>query len=201
MSFNEFDRWFRDNGDYTLRVNYPLNEHSIVFDLGGYHGDWTDLITSKYNCNVHVFEPIPDLYNKIKSRFSNNDKVKVYDFGIAERTGELELSVAVSVDSSSFYTEGGDKITCNIVSIVDFIRSNNITNVDLIKINIEGGEYPVLDTIISNNLVNVFDNIQVQFHNMNPDSSLRRDNIRKELSKTHSLTYDYEFVWENWKRN
>ena len=31
------------------------------------------------------------------------------------------------------------------------------------------------------------------------DSEEKRENIRKSLSLTHKLTYDYTFVWENWE--
>ena len=37
MVFFDVDRWFGDNGDHTLRLDYPLNEDSVVLDLGGYH--------------------------------------------------------------------------------------------------------------------------------------------------------------------
>ena len=50
--------WVRDNGDHTLRLDYDLNEDSIVFDVGGYRGDFTSAIFNKYNCNVYVFEPV-----------------------------------------------------------------------------------------------------------------------------------------------
>jgi hypothetical protein len=38
----EVTRWFKDKGDETLRLEYPeLNKDSLVFDLGGYHGDFS----------------------------------------------------------------------------------------------------------------------------------------------------------------
>jgi hypothetical protein len=43
--------------------------------------------------------------------------------------------------------------------------------------------------------------IQVQFHDFVPDAEIRRDEIRRALSATHHLTYDYPFVWENWRIN
>ena len=38
MVFFDVDRWFADRGDQTLRLDYDLNENSVVLDLGGYHG-------------------------------------------------------------------------------------------------------------------------------------------------------------------
>lgn len=43
----EVRRWFRDKGDSTLRLDYPLNADSIVLDVGGYKGDFSALIHEK----------------------------------------------------------------------------------------------------------------------------------------------------------
>ncbi|VEB43546.1 Uncharacterised protein [Chromobacterium violaceum] len=29
------DQWFKDRGDESLRLDYPLSQNSVVFDLGG----------------------------------------------------------------------------------------------------------------------------------------------------------------------
>jgi hypothetical protein len=41
-------------------------------------------------------------------------------------------------------------------------------------------------------------NVQVQFHDFVPDAERRMRRIQEKLGKTHSLTYQYLFVWENW---
>ena len=35
MNYEDLQKWFSIGGYDTLRVNYPLNENSVVFDLGG----------------------------------------------------------------------------------------------------------------------------------------------------------------------
>ena len=157
------EQWFRDNGDNTLRVNYPLLEDSIVFDLGGYKGEWANKIYQKYKCNVFIFEPIPFLVDEINSKFSGIEKIKTYRFGLSNETKKMDIFL--SGDGSSFNTNyGSDKIECDVVSISDFIKDNNIEKIDLIKINIEGDEYAVLNNLLDNKLINIFTNIQVQFH-------------------------------------
>ena len=42
MVFFDVDRWFADRGDQTLRLDYDLNENSVVLDLGGYHGSCSE---------------------------------------------------------------------------------------------------------------------------------------------------------------
>ena len=70
---------------------------------------------------------------------------------------------------------------------------------DLLKLNIEGGEFSVLEALLDRDLVKKIGNIQVQFHGCIPDAAARRDKIRERLAATHHLTYDAPFVWENWE--
>jgi FkbM family methyltransferase len=198
MNYEDLQKWFRDGGDDSLRVNYPLNENSVVFDLGGYHGSWTQKIYDRYQCHIHVFEPIPELYNNLVDYFRNKEKIKIYDFGISDQDKLIEI--ALLNDGSSFYVDSENKVIVKVVSFVKFLKEKNIENVDLIKINIEGDEFPVLKSLIDNGCINIFKNIQVQFHQFIPDSINLRNWIREKLKLTHKITYNYEFVWENWEK-
>jgi FkbM family methyltransferase len=75
--------WSRDNGNYTHALNYPLNENSIVVDLGAFHGVWASQIIEKYNPNVFLFEPVKEFYDYLVDKFQNNPKVKIFNYGIA----------------------------------------------------------------------------------------------------------------------
>ena len=67
------------------------------------------------------------------------------------------------------------------------------------KINIEGAEYELLTRLIEVGLVKNIKNIQIQFHNFSCDSRVHMEEIQRVLGQTHRLTYQYEFVWENWE--
>lgn len=198
MNYEDLQKWFSIGGDDSLRVNYPLNENSIVLDLGGHEGTWTQKIFDRYQCNIYVFEPIPNLYKNLVEKFKNNDNIKIFNFGISDQDNEIEISLLN--DGSSFYINSENKVLAKVISIIRFLKENKLDDIDLIKINIEGDEFPVLKTLIENNMVNVFKNIQVQFHQFIPDSVNKRSWIREKLNLTHKLTYDYEFVWENWEK-
>lgn len=190
-------QWFKDDGDKTLRLNYPLNENSIVFDIGGYEGKFADEIFNEYKCTIYVFEPVDKFYKSICERFKDNSKIKVFNFGLSDKDGEMMISI--SDDASSIHTDASNKESIKLKSINDFISENKVQHVDLMKINIEGGEFQVLPALINSNFVKNIDNLQIQFHNFISNAIQMRDDIRKKLSQTHELTYDYYFVWENWK--
>ncbi len=197
FNYAEFDRWIKDNGDLTHRLRYDLNEDSIVFDLGGYKGEWAEKIHQNYNSKIYVFEPVHSFYNKILNQFKLNTNVHVFCYGLGPKDEELEISL--TSDSSSIFNTEGEKEKIQMKEFIKFLEEQDIKNIDLIKINIEGGEYDLLEYIIEHNILHMFKNIQVQFHRFIPECVARRNNIREHLSKTHETTYDYEFVWENWK--
>ena len=65
--------------------------------------------------------------------------------------------------------------------------------------NIEGGEYDLLEYLVGTEWIGKIEDIQIQFHNYGPEYVRRKDKIRLELSKTHYLTYDYALIFENWR--
>lgn len=188
--------WFRDNGDETLRLDYDLNEKSVVFDVGGYQGNWANEIFGRYACSVYVFEPVPQFFEKITKRFASNSRVKVFGFGLADKTSVVQI--AVDKDASSVFRETSLMQSVHLVRACDFISGNEISRIDLMKINIEGEEYDLLDHLLDCGLTNRIRNLQIQFHDFIPDAEARMKKIQDRLRKTHYLTYQYPFVWENW---
>jgi hypothetical protein len=64
-------------------------------------------------------------------------------------------------------------------------KEKKITSVDLIKINIERGEYELLEYILDKDLAKVLKNIQFQFHKYITNSDEKMLSIQKKLEKTH----------------
>lgn len=193
----EILRWKKDKGDKVLRLNYDLNNKSLVFDLGGYEGQWASDIFSKYLCQIYIFEPVSSFATRIKERFKNNKKIKIFDFGLG---GDNKIvDICFKDDSSSIFGEGGKKQKAKIIKISDFIKNNEISFIDLMKINIEGMEYESIEDLLETNLIKKIRDIQIQFHNFFPESENRMIKIQNKLLETHCLTYQYKFVWENWR--
>lgn len=190
-------KWFKDNGDSTLRVNYDLDDASIVFDVGGFEGDFAYEIYERYKSDVYIFEPISSFYKVIDERFRGNESIKRYRFGLSDESKKIDIFI--SDNASSVHAKSSIVENIELKSVVDFIDENNIAYINLIKINIEGGEFELLPALLNHKIINKIDNLQIQFHDFIIDADVKRDLIREQLSKTHELTYDYYFIWENWK--
>tara|TARA_B100000959_G_scaffold244747_1_gene268890 strand:+ start:580 stop:1149 length:570 start_codon:yes stop_codon:yes gene_type:complete len=148
----EVTRWFKDDGDATLRLDYDLNDSSVVFDLGGYKGNFARDIHERYGCHVFVFEPEPKFFKECKTRFGENNKVQVFNIGLSNEDGEFLLSD--SDDGSSFLAERNARKgqLCQVRKFHNVLSELDIKEINLMKINIEGSEYPLMDHILEENL-------------------------------------------------
>ena len=194
----ERTKWYRDKGDEYLRLKYNFNKDSVVFDVGGYIGDFTEKINEKFRCKIYLFEPSPSFYKKCLHRFKDNKNVICFNYGLGDLNGDFVLSndkEASSIKRKISISEGE---IIKIRKISDIIKEQGLNKIDLIKLNIEGGEYDLLSFLINENLISKINNIQVQFHSFIPDAKKKRDDIINLLSKTHKNDWSYYFVWENW---
>jgi len=194
----ERTKWYRDKGDEYLRLEYNLNEDSIVFDIGGYVGDFAEKISKKFGCKIYLFEPSQSFYKKCLERFKNNKNILCFNYGVGNLNGDFVLSNDNEASSTKrkISDKEGEKI--KIKKISNIIEEQRVNNIDLMKINIEGGEYDLLPFIINENLISKINNIQVQFHNFIPNAVKKREEITNLLKNTHKNDWSYYFVWENW---
>lgn len=190
--------WFDVDGDNTLRLDYPLGENSIVFDVGGYLGDWAEPIYDRYKSTIHVFEPVPEFYEKLHNRFANNPRIQVHNFGLSNYTGDAEF--AQLDNQSSAFIQNGSSLKVKMKDIIEFMDEQKIKHVDLMKINIEGGEYDLLNRLVEQKRLDQFENLQIQFHDFFDDAAQRVAKLRNAFKISHYPTYMFDFVWENWQK-
>ena len=192
----QFRKWEQDGGDEKFRYEFDLNSESVVFDLGGYKGQWASDIFAKYLCKVLVFEPVTSFSNNIKNRFNKNENIQVYGFALGATNRQEYISVVA--DGSSIFQKNGIQEKINFVDIVSFNEINQINKIDLMKINIEGGEYELLPRMIESGIIDKIKLLQIQFHEISEDSLSQMNKIREKLKSTHNQVFAYPFVWECW---
>lgn len=184
------------------RYVYELEPTSVVLDVGAYEGAFTREIIRRHGCRVYAFEPIARHFEALSALDAPN--LQVFDFGIGgnDRTERISLSG----DSSSVFAVDGrsegeaPSEQIQIRSLAHVLETLDLHYVDLLKLNVEGCEYEILEHLLDSGLAERFGDIQVQFHRLVPDADARRDAIRERLAATHRVTYEEPFVWENHRR-
>lgn len=197
MEVGDVTKWDEVDGDNTLRLQYDLNPGSIVWDVGAYHGHWANRIAGLYNCKVHCFEPITGNFRYGLQFYGRNKNLIWHKFGLSNFNGWVDIFEDKNCSSSNI--EGGNRESVQMKDIVHHWCLDAKPEVDLIKINIEGDEYKLLMRLIDYGIIPKFKEIQVQFHNFEKESIDNYNWVTELLSRTHTQTWCYPWVWENWK--
>ena len=193
-------KWFADDGDATLRLDYPLDASSVVFDVGGYRGDFADAIFKRFGCRVFIFEPVPEYHAHCLKRFSGNPAITCLNYGLAASTGSFLMKISEDASSFTRDIEAGRTLRASVRGAIEAVDALGVETIDLIKINIEGGEFELLPAMIDSGLVRRTKYIQIQFHNFVAGAVKARNDIRSKLGATHREMWCYPFVWESWER-
>ena len=193
------EKWYADGGDDRFRFDYPLDERSFVLDIGGYEGQWASDLYARYRCRIAVFEPVAHFARSIEARFRKNGDIAVFHCGLGARS--RAETIYLKGASSSTQKKQAQSEQIEIVDVQQWFQEHAIETVQLLKINIEGGEYELLERLVATGLIGRIDDIQVQFHNFVPDAVARMEQVQRAMRATHTPTYQYRFVWENWRRN
>jgi len=189
---------------YNLLTTCNLDSDSLVFDVGGYNGDWANSIYKKYSPYIHIFEPLPSVSETLKKKFFENEKILIHYYGLADKNTNALFNAAEM--GSSVYSipmlgmlKKIKKISVELRDIFEVMQTFEVKDVDLIKINIEGGEYSLLMRMIEAGIIKHFNVIRVQFHEWIPGAHKMRRQIRANLAETHEIEWEYPFVWESWR--
>lgn len=136
-----------DNQTFQI-MKIVLEADSTFVDVGCHKGDVLDhALKCSPNGHHFAYEPIPDLFSELEIKYKNICEVKNY--AISDSCGESEFHHVISNPAYSGIKKRSypkdekiDKIKIK-TSTLDKELINEL-RVDLIKIDVEGGEYGVL---------------------------------------------------------
>jgi FkbM family methyltransferase len=183
-----------------------LPERSVVVDLGANKGSFTRQVLHRAE-EVHAVEPDPLVFRMLEQSFTSEPRVKLYNAAIGAQNGEISFyrqtefderdPTRYSVSSSVFPGHRGidsaRAMTVPQIGIVGFLRAIG-KHIDLMKIDIEGAEVPVLETLFDSELLNNISVILVETHEHSlPELVDRTDALRQRAKR-----FDRPKVDLNW---
>jgi FkbM family methyltransferase len=181
-----------------LLTDVPITPGGVALDLGAFEGDWTARMVDRHRCTVYAFEPSPAIAAKTAARFEADPDVTVFAYGVGanDRTARLARD---GPGSSLLRREGAfgsvDVLVRDIVGVLDDL---GLCHLDVVKMNIEGAEYDVLERLIAADWFDRIGTLSVQFHEWAPGAYRRRKRIRAALRRSHVQVWSYGWVWELW---
>ena len=165
-----------------------LSENDLFVDIGGYHGDATLCAVNTFGCRAVIYEPYPEFFRQCLNRFGENERIKVEPFGLGFGEGMREI----------FYDDDGTSLFQGEDGVEVLIKDANEVLAPLkpkaIKINAEGAEYEILDS-----LKEFADDMLIQFHYRKSGKEKEYLAAQRKLAKTHKKVWSRK-TWELWRR-
>lgn len=124
-----------------------LSHTSNCIDIGAHKGELLDMFLRLSPQGRHIaFEPIPHLYQQLKKRYSN--QAKVYPYALSDQSGTTTFQHVTNAEAYSGIKRRSYDVkepNINVITVESKTLDEMIDDtVDLIKIDVEGGEYQVL---------------------------------------------------------
>lgn len=180
-------KWYGNNyGGFYVHPEL-LNQDSIIYSLGiGEDISFDSAVIKKHNCFVFGFDPTPKSINWVKLNQVLPSKFLFYEYGIADRSGMVDFFLPKNIEhvSGSFVKQHNvtdkQKISVEMKCWNDIVKNFGHKQIDLLKMDIEGAEYNVLDSILESSVP--IKQILIEFHDrMFDDGKLKTKNAIQKL--------------------
>jgi len=171
-------------------LNRKLNKSGkkgLFLDCGSNIGQGFEFFRKYYPNKIYdyiLFEPNPYCYKELVMKYANlvNEGVLIKNVAIGVEDGKIDF-YGLEEDKGGIYSVGGTVLpehnskmyttpssaSLKVSSInfaeyfVDVLNKNEYSVV-ILKLDIEGGEYPVLESLTANNQVVKFETMYIEFH-------------------------------------
>lgn len=184
-----------------------INEGDVVLDVGANIGVFSLYASDKKASHVYSFEPDEANFNYLSKNVCNNnfkDKITIFNFGLANSTGNRYLKIANIPGGHQMLRDGEDfsdkDESISTKTFSDFVNENGVNHIDFVKMDCEGAEGEILESLTKEH----FDMIQkfaVEFHDNRSTLNhveilnlLKTSGFQTKLKWNGSSNYGYIFA-------
>ena len=146
----------------------------VCIDMGANVGTFTEIM-AKSGARVHSFEPDPETFARLKERVGHLPNVTLHQKAVGAEAGQLQLYRATDFGSdfenasqaTSLHYKAGrmqpvEGCMVEVLGFADLLRS--FGKVALVKMDIEGAEWGILEAIFAGRMPLAFDALFVETH-------------------------------------
>jgi FkbM family methyltransferase len=173
---------------------------SVIYSFGiGEDASFEASLIARYGAEVRAFDPTPKSINWVEQQ-GFPSQFKMHPLGLAENNGQVEFALPNNPEHVSGSIIRAEHVGCEMIRI-EVKRLKNImqeqghARIDLLKMDIEGAEYGVVDSIVSDKLD--IGQILIEFHHRFKGVGI--DKTNQALDKLHRIGYRIFHVSENYE--
>ena len=175
---------YREFFDEKIYDELDIHNRGVVFDIGANIGLWTAYILERGAKYVYSFEPNRLAFKQLEHNFEKNENVSIIPKGIYHKHSKIPFYVDATNSLVSSVVNGDGKVLAyeiDTLTIDEIIKNNNIGQIDLLKMDIEGAEFDIFDNI-SEETMSKINSLLIEYHDFYfPDGSHKVDNLVAQL--------------------
>lgn len=139
---------------------------NTVVDVGANIGIWVEYI--KYAAKVdkiYALEPNQQALQILRDTYTS-EELTIVDKALTNKDGELEFFIDKNnstISSTQKYEDLGSSYKVPCISFKSFVKQYGIKKIDLMKVDIETGEYDLFDSLDKDDL-DMIDNMLIEYH-------------------------------------
>ena len=130
--------------------NFRINANDIIIDIGAHIGLFT-LYASQYckNGTIFCFEPVDENYDILVDNITQNNLKNVKPFKSAVSKSESTITIYRNKDEAghSMFSFTSQALKVDSISLKKIIDENSINQCNLIKMDCEGAEYEIIESL------------------------------------------------------
>ena len=166
---------------FYTKIGSPVQNGWCVFDIGAGIGDFSiKAAYGKPDTQVFSFEPFSGSYTLLLENLKKNkiDNVQPYQKAVWHKDGKLRLDRSIleplqmTSDEIAFPDSMRTIEEIDAVSLNLFCQQAHISKIDLLKLDCEGAEYPIILQSQPDIFKNI-DRIVMEYHDMNEQKNHR----------------------------
>lgn len=144
-----------------------LGPGALVVDLGANRGEFALTASNEFGATVLAVEPLPHLLDR---SVRQSPLIRVVEAAVTGEEGEVSLNLTEGLDASVLDSpcdrdllqpEGSTRVRS--VTLVSLIREFELAEIDILKVDIEGAEIGLFDSLSDADLLAV-KAITIEFH-------------------------------------
>lgn len=175
------------------REEYKVPKGSkVIIDAGANIGSFSIYASTGEVEEIHAIEPFPETFSLLEQNIKANaldTKVKLNAMALADKTGTRNMDLTEGASQSRGLLEENDPegLKVETSTLKDFLDKIGKDEVDMLKIDIEGGEHEVFMSSTPETLQRI-KYIAMEYHPKAPKQPL----FDKITSSNFELTFDYK---------
>ena len=130
--------------------NFRINANDVIIDIGAHVGLFT-LYASQYckNGTIFCFEPVDENYDILVDNITQNNLKNVKPFKSAVSKSESTITIYRKKDEAghSMFSFTSHALKVDSISLKKIIDENSVNQCNLIKIDCEGAEYEIIESL------------------------------------------------------